>query len=86
MKYFIGRVHLRITLTLFQTYIGSILVAVNPYKPISGLYSDENLEKYSKVHYLSLWDYRLCIAFEKYIQFIEIFLLCDYVIIIMLSY
>ncbi|KAL5247554.1 hypothetical protein ACHWQZ_G019434 [Mnemiopsis leidyi] len=30
------------------TYIGSILVAVNPYKPISGLYSNENLEKYSK--------------------------------------
>lgn len=32
------------------TYIGSILVAVNPYKPISGLYSNENLEKYSKLY------------------------------------
>ncbi|XP_063693837.1 unconventional myosin-X-like isoform X2 [Bolinopsis microptera] len=31
------------------TYIGSILVAVNPYKPISGLYSNENLDKYSKL-------------------------------------
>ena len=38
-----------LSLNFFQTYIGSILVAVNPYKPISGLYSNENLEKYSKV-------------------------------------
>lgn len=30
-----------------QTYIGSILISVNPYKRIENLYSDDTLKKYS---------------------------------------
>lgn len=34
----------------FQTYIGSILCAINPYKTIPGIYGDDVMQVYNKKH------------------------------------
>ena len=51
---------------VFQTNIGSILAAVNPYKQIPGLYDPERVELYSKHHLGELPPHIFAIANECY--------------------
>lgn len=53
-------------LDCFQTNIGSILAAVNPYKQISGLYDLERVDLYSKHHLGELPPHIFAVANECY--------------------
>lgn len=50
----------------FQTNIGSILAAVNPYKQIPGLYDPERVDLYSKHHLGELPPHIFAVANECY--------------------
>lgn len=50
----------------FQTNIGSILAAVNPYKQIQGLYDLERVDLYSKHHLGELPPHIFAVANECY--------------------
>lgn len=50
----------------FQTYIGSILSAVNPYKPIEGVYGMDIMEGYMKRQLGDLPPHIYAIANEVY--------------------
>lgn len=49
-----------------QTYIGSIIASVNPYKTISGLYERTTMERYSKCHLGELPPHIFAVANECY--------------------
>ena len=49
-----------------QTYIGSIIASVNPYKTISGLYSRDAVDRYSRCHLGELPPHVFAIANECY--------------------
>ncbi|XP_040350255.1 unconventional myosin-X isoform X4 [Herpailurus yagouaroundi] len=49
-----------------QTYIGSIIASVNPYKTIAGLYERATMERYSKCHLGELPPHVFAIANECY--------------------
>ncbi|XP_059948729.1 unconventional myosin-X isoform X2 [Mesoplodon densirostris] len=49
-----------------QTYIGSIIASVNPYKTIAGLYSRDAMERYSRRHLGELPPHVFAIANECY--------------------
>lgn len=50
----------------FQTNIGSILAAVNPYKQIAGLYDPDRVDLYSKHHIGELPPHIFAVANECY--------------------
>lgn len=50
----------------FQTNIGSILAAVNPYKQIPGLYDPDRVDLYSKHHLGELPPHIFAVANECY--------------------
>ncbi|XP_023095185.2 unconventional myosin-X isoform X3 [Felis catus] len=49
-----------------QTYIGSIIASVNPYKTIAGLYERATMERYSKCHLGELPPHVFAVANECY--------------------
>lgn len=49
-----------------QTYIGSIIASVNPYKTIAGLYEHAAMERYSKCHLGELPPHVFAVANECY--------------------
>lgn len=49
-----------------QTYIGSIIASVNPYKTINGLYERTTMERYSKCHLGELPPHIFAVANECY--------------------
>lgn len=49
-----------------QTYIGSIIASVNPYKPIKGLYEPSTVERYSRAHLGELPPHVFAVANECY--------------------
>lgn len=49
-----------------QTYIGSIIASVNPYKTIAGLYERATMECYSKCHLGELPPHVFAVANECY--------------------
>lgn len=49
-----------------QTYIGSIIASLNPYKPIAGLYERATMERYSKSHLGELPPHVFAVANECY--------------------
>ena len=49
-----------------QTYIGSIIASVNPYKTIPGLYERATMEHYSKSHLGELPPHVFAVANECY--------------------
>ncbi|KAL7984578.1 hypothetical protein Chor_003148, partial [Crotalus horridus] len=51
---------------LFQTYIGSIVASVNPYKTIPGLYDQTTVEHYSRHHLGEISPHIFAIANECY--------------------
>ena len=70
---YIMHVHLSILLSLSpllsqQTYIGSILSAVNPYKSIDGLYSSDKMELYMDKQLGELPPHIFAIANEVYVS------------------
>lgn len=49
-----------------QTYIGSIIASVNPYKTIAGLYERATMEGYSRCHLGELPPHVFAVANECY--------------------
>lgn len=49
-----------------QTYIGSILAAVNPYQPLAGLYDAPAMETYSRHHLGEISPHIFAVANECY--------------------
>lgn len=49
-----------------QTYIGSILASVNPYKTVAGLYEPATVERYSRCHLGELPPHVFAVANECY--------------------
>ncbi|XP_051871794.1 unconventional myosin-X [Pristis pectinata] len=58
--------HIRYKQDDIYTFIGSILVSVNPYKPISGLYDKITMEQYSKYQLGEIAPHIFAIANECY--------------------
>ncbi|XP_069765375.1 unconventional myosin-X [Narcine bancroftii] len=58
--------HIRYKQDNIYTFIGSILVSVNPYKPISGLYDKLSMEQYSKFQLGEIAPHIFAIANECY--------------------
>lgn len=52
--------------SFFQTYIGSIVASVNPYKTIPGLYDQTTVEHYSRHHLGEISPHIFAIANECY--------------------
>ncbi|XP_065192993.1 unconventional myosin-X-like [Sycon ciliatum] len=59
-------IKLRYSKDMIYTYIGSILSAVNPYKSIGDLYSDDLIKRYTKQHLGELPPHIYAIANEAY--------------------
>ena len=56
---------------LFQTYIGSILAAVNPYREIKGFYTTDIMTEYSKYHLGEKPPHIFAIANECYYSMVK---------------
>ena len=61
----------RFKVDLIYTYIGSVLISVNPFKPINGLYSQKTLESYRGKYPYELDPHAYCLAEQMYTQMIN---------------